>query len=99
MFGDGKTHYPISTVILPMMLGTSDILYEKASVISGDLPLLMGRQMLKSGNAKIDVENDRMTIYGQNVKLRINSEGHYAINIAPTDCRATDAGIGILAYC
>ena len=85
-FGTGKVHYSAFAVNLHFALGNS-VVTLRASVINGDVPLLLSKQVLASLGMVYDVAANRASFCKIGIKdfdLRTTSSGHPAIPIVPT---------------
>ena len=40
--------------------------------------------MLKKSNTLIDLQNDKVTMFGDDIDIKLSSNGHYATDILPT---------------
>ena len=63
-FGDGQKKKPLTAVWLPMFM-KNRMIYRKAQVIAGSLPLLLGIEMLKEGNAEIKLGRKVLLLDGE----------------------------------
>ena len=79
-FGDGVLYPSIHCVIIPIYIGSSRHTL-RVDVVTCNIPLLLSRETLKRGSAKIDVGSATMNILGKNVPLVISSSGHMCLKI------------------
>ena len=62
----------------PVYIGSMKVLIE-ADILQQDLPLLLSNETLKRASAKINMENDEISMLGENIKLMRTSTGHFVI--------------------
>ena len=74
---------PLTAAHIPIYLGGS-LEQIKVQVIAGELPLLLGLQVLVDAEAKINIADKKIQLYGKETSFRINHEGHVSIQICPT---------------
>ena len=79
-FGDGRKIVSEESVIIPAKIG--DIVYKiKTEVVQNDIPLLLSKELLKRANAVLDLKNDKAVCFGNEVKLKQTSSGHYRVTL------------------
>ena len=79
-FGDGSKVKALKNVVIPATIGDKHCKIS-TDVVDLELPLLLSKASLKKANAVIDFENDKVTMFGQNIKLLQTSSGHYSVNL------------------
>ena len=79
-FGDGSKVKAMKTVVIPATIEDKQCQIS-TDVVDLELPLLLSKASLKKANAVIDLENDKVTMFGQNVKLQQTSSGHYCVDL------------------
>ena len=79
-FGGGRKLKSIKKVTIPCEIAgvccniTTD-------VVNSDLPLLLGKPSMKKARVILDLENDKASMFGNDVDLHCTSAGHYCIPI------------------
>ena len=79
-FGGGRKLKSIKKVTIPCKIArvccniTND-------VVNSSLPLLLGKLSMKKARVILDLENDKASIFGNDVDLYCTSAGHYCIPI------------------
>ena len=79
-FGGGRKSKFIKKVTIPCEIAgvhcniTTD-------VVNSDLPLLLEKLSIKKARVILDLENDKASIFGNDVDLHCTSAGHYCIPI------------------
>ena len=53
----------------------------KTKVVQNDIPLLLSKESLKRANAVLDLKNDKAVLFGNEVKLKQASSGHYCVTL------------------
>ena len=81
-FGYGPAQKASTTIRFPIYIGSKKVLLD-ADVLEHDLPLLLSKATLKRANARLNTEDDTITLLGETIKLINTSSGHYAIPITP----------------
>ena len=79
-FGNPTIYTAMHKVTFPARVGSRDILIS-ANVIDLDLPLLISKNAMKKANTIINFKEDKVTMYGENIKVRFTSTGHYCITL------------------
>ena len=79
-FGDGIIYPSQQFVIIPIYI--SNIRYKlRVDIVMCNVPLLLSRETLQRGNAKIDIGSSSMCFLGSNIPLYISSSGHMCLRI------------------
>ena len=79
-FGDSEPVHANKKVLLPLNIANKDILLE-TEVVSSNIPLLLSKETMKTANAKMYFENDKINLFGVDQTMICTSTGHYAIPI------------------
>ena len=79
-FGGGESRESLGTFHIPCSLSGHNILLKVDVVQQHDLPCLLSKRSMKRAGVNIDVVNDMVTMFGQQIKLGENEQGHYVIN-------------------
>ena len=53
----------------------------KTEAVQNDIPLLLPKESLKRANAIIDLKNDKAFLFGNKIKLKQTSSGHYCVKL------------------
>ena len=83
-FGDGKTVYSNQLIKFPAKIGTHDCFIE-AEVVDCELPLLLSKESLKRAKTVLDLNKDKVTMFGEQIDVNFTSSGHYCVNISNID--------------
>lgn len=79
-FGDGQVVHSNRKVRLPAKIGQTRCHIETEDV-PADIPLLLSKMSLKRAGTILDMENDRVVMFKQQVPLEFTSSGHYCVDI------------------
>ena len=79
-FGDGETKYSYQLVKFPAKIGGVECFIE-AEVVDCEIPLLLSKESLKRAQTVLDLNNDKVCMFGKEVDVQFTSSGHYCINI------------------
>ena len=79
-FGDGETKYSYQLVKLPANIGGVECFIE-AEVVDCEIPLLLSKESLKRAQTILDINNDKVSMFGKQVDVQFTSSGHYCIDI------------------
>ena len=88
-FGDGTKVYSQSEATIPANIGKTSCNIE-AEIVDAEISLLLGKSLLKKANTLIDLQNDK--------DIKLSSNGHYAIDILPTDIYSFNAINEVLIF-
>ena len=80
MFGDTIPSKSLKRVYIPIKLMDQQVMLE-TEVVKNDIPLLLSKESMKRGRAKIDFTNDTIDLSGKVIPLVCTSSGHYAIHV------------------
>lgn len=84
-FGDGNTVYSRNLVTFPALIGSKSCNIE-CEVIDKNIPLLLSKSSLKKAEAVLDLRDDRVSMFGEQVNVHLTSSGHYCLDIQPRNC-------------
>ena len=87
-FGDGETKYSYQLVKFPAKIGGIKCFIE-AEVVDCEIPLLLSKESLKRAQTVIDLDNDKVSMFGKRVEVQLTSSGHYCISILDTEDQGT----------
>lgn len=79
-FGGGERLGSKGEYNLPAMIAGKEVTI-RTDVVESDIPLLLSRQAMKTASVKMDLENDTVNIFGQDIALNLTNAGHYCIPI------------------
>ena len=79
-FGDRRKIVSEELVIIPTKIGDT-VCKIKTEVVQNDIPLLSSKESLKRENAVLDLKNDKAVLFGNEVKLKQTSSGHYCVTL------------------
>ena len=51
----------------------------EVEIVDAKIPLLLGKSLLKKANTLIDLQNDKVTMFDEDIDIKLSSNGHYAI--------------------
>ena len=80
-FGCGSKLTASGHVVIPALIGERKVMIH-SDVISGDLPLLFGREAMKQTDSSLDFKDDTLQILGQKINLKVTKSGHYALPLS-----------------
>ena len=82
-FGDGSKVISKKKIKFPAYIGNKRV-FIITDVIPNDIPLLLSKESMKKGKAKLNFINDSITIFGNEIPLQTTSTGHYLLCIGNT---------------
>ena len=59
--------------------------YQHVEIVNAKIPLLLSNSSLKKANTVTHFQNDTVKRFDKNINVKLSSNGHYAIDILPTD--------------
>ena len=77
-FGDGEQKKALRCVTFPCRFGGKRVNI-KTDIIDSAIPLLMSRHSMKTAGMIINMAEDTAVVFGDTVKLRTTSTGHYTL--------------------
>ena len=89
-FGDGNKVGSSEIVTIPATLGSRDITIS-TDVVDKDIPLLLSKKAMKDVGMNLNFETDTVTLFGEDIKLRCTTSGHYSLPLT-SNCQALDLG-------
>ena len=72
--------YSFKLVKIPAKLGMVNC-YIEAEVVDCEIPLLLSKGSLKRAQTVLDLNNDKVTMFGKPIDVHFTSSGHYCVNI------------------
>ena len=87
-FGDGNKVESTQIITLPATLAGHNISIS-TDVIDKDIPLLLSKSAMKKVGMNLNFEKDTVTVFGDDVKLRCTTSGHYSLPLT-AHCQALD---------
>ena len=83
-FGDGWKILSEKLAIIPPKIEYTECKID-VEIVNTKMPLLLSKLSLKKANTVIDLQNNRVKIFDKINDVKLSSNGHYAIDIVPTD--------------
>ena len=68
----------------PVQIGNPKC-FIKAEIIQEKIPLLLSKTSLEKAGTVLDLQNDSMKMFNEDMEVTTSNIGHYAINILPND--------------
>ena len=68
----------------PVQIGNPKC-FIKAEIIQEKIPLLLSKTSLEKAGTVLDLQNDSMKTFNEDMEVTTSNIGHYAINILPND--------------
>ena len=59
--------------------------YQHVEIVNAKIPLLLSNSSLKKANTVTHFQNDTVKKFDKNINVKLSSNGHYPIDILPTD--------------
>ena len=79
-FGDGHKVTAISSVKIPAQI-REKISFMIIEIIKEKSPLLLSKSSLKKADTVLNIKNDKIEMFGQNILVESSFNGHYSISI------------------
>lgn len=83
-FGDGKVIYSMKRVTIPAVIGSTQCDID-TEVVCADIPLLLSKASLKKAGTILDLQNDKVTMFGQPIELQFTASGHYCVDLTESE--------------
>ena len=77
-FGDGPVFESVDCVEIPVFIGNKSLTLT-TQVVTCNIPLLLSRTSMKKAEGHIDLKQDKVTLFGEKIPLKISKSGHYCI--------------------
>ena len=77
-FGGGTTNKLLEVVQFPCRLADRNI-FIHTDIVDSDIPLLLSKNSMKEAKIKLDLENDKVEIFGKLLYLDCTSSRHYCV--------------------
>jgi len=81
-FGDGQRIKPLGRVTIPIKVGQTHVML-KTEVVDRSIPLLLSKEFLQYARAVLDMENNRIVMFGQELETSFSRSGLLCINVWP----------------
>ena len=81
-FSDGRKVVATSKAKLSAQIGNARC-FIKAETVQEEIPLLLGKTLLKKAEAVLNLQNDNIKMFNEDMEVTTSSNRHYAINIFP----------------
>ena len=89
-FGDGRKVIATSKAKLPARIGNNKC-FINAEIVKEKIPLLLSKTSLKKAGTVLNLKNDKIRMYNEDVDITTSYNGHYAISILPEEnCNFND---------
>ena len=82
-FGHSFLIKALKRVQLPIIIADVKVMLT-TDITDRYVPLLLSKAPMKKADTQINFKQDRVTMFGNDVPLQINSSGHYYITIKPS---------------
>ena len=66
----------------------------KTDVIESSLPLLLSKASMKKANTNINFKDDKVTMFGEEVSVKVTKSGHYAVPLNQSEEIMKDINLG-----
>ena len=76
--------YAQNKATIPAKIGKTPCNIE-VEIIDAKIQLLLSKSLLKKANTLTDLQNDKVTMFDEDIDIQLSSNGYYAIDILPTD--------------
>ena len=77
-FGNPTVYNSLHKVTIPASIGSKQILIS-TDVIDLDIPLLISKEAMKKSNTVINFGQDNVEMFGEKIRVRFTSTGHYCV--------------------
>ena len=89
-FGDGRKVIATSKAKLPARIGNTKC-FINAEIVKEKIPLLLSKMSLKNAGTVLNLKNDKIRMFNEDVDITTSYNGHYAISILPEEnCNFND---------
>ena len=101
-FGDSPPVHASKKILLPLKIKNVDFTLE-TEVVPSNIPLLLSKETMKRAKAKLNFDEDKIEMFGENQPMVCTANGHYAIPISKssldinTDSYAAESSIVLFA--
>ena len=75
---DSRKEYSQNKATIRAKIGKTTCNIE-VEIVDAKIPLLLGKSLLKKANTLIDLQNDKVTMFDEDIGIKLSSNGHYAI--------------------
>ena len=82
-FGDSRKVIVTSNTKLPAQIGNTKCFVKE--IVQEKIPLLLSKTTLKKAGAVLNLQNDNIKMFDEDMEVTASSNGHYAINILPDE--------------
>ena len=84
-FGDGPKVHSLGRYRIPCVIA-GKLCYLNLDKVPSRVPLLLSRDSMKKAGMILDMVNDKVTVFGENVDLCCSNSGHYLLPLGDADC-------------
>lgn len=90
-FGDSPPVTSCKKILLPLKIRNIDFMLE-TEVVPSNVPLLLSKETMKRAKAKLNFEDDKIELFGEEQPMVCTSSGHYAIPITKSSANINKEG-------
>ena len=83
-FGDGRKVCSKYQAVIPAKIGNINC-FIQTEIVDEKIPLLLSKSSLKKAETLLNLKEDKVRMFNQDVKVNLSSNGHYAVEILPEE--------------
>ena len=83
-FGDGRKVSSKFQAVIPVKIGDKNCFIE-TEIVDEKIPLLLSKSSLKKAETVLNLKEDKVRMFDQDIKVNLSSNGHYAVEIVPQE--------------
>ena len=81
-FGDGRKVYSKYQAIIPAKIGSKEC-FIQTEIVEEKIPLLLSKSSLKKADTYLNIKDDKVRMFDEDINVCMSTNGHYAVNILP----------------
>ena len=81
-FGDGQKIVSKFQATIPAKIGSTDC-FIQTEIVNEKIPLLLSKTSLKKAETLLNLKEDKVKMFNEDVDIHYSSNGHYAVRILP----------------
>ena len=81
-FGDGRKIVSNFQATIPAKIGSTDC-FIQTEIVNENIPLLLSKTSLKKAETLLNLKEDKVKMFNEDVDIHYSSNGHYAVRILP----------------
>ena len=81
-FGDGQKDYSNYKAIILAKIGKAEC-YIQTEIVNEKIPLLLSKSSLKKADTYINIKDDKVRMFDQDINVCMSTKEHYAVEILP----------------